>query len=273
MIEQHHGLARHEDIMFPVVERPVFWKDRHGEMHETDKKMLLRWGADKEAVPLAVVNNSYKLVHNKDVMAVVEETTRGWVTEVETYTDQMGAKSYIDVMFKDVTSRPGGRPINFRTIFWNGYGGSSFGAHIGAINFFCLNGMILGSKETTYRRHTKGLDPEVAHTWIVEGLKTFEVHHKSWGRWLNKPVTNEEARYFIAKMTEHEIQQVKLQSLYHDKYVPQYGENLFSVHQVLTDFATHYETYKLRAVNSNSKNERSFTLLAKAEKIIHQFAA
>jgi hypothetical protein len=164
-----------EDIMFQVVERPVEWKDRHGGHHPTGHKALLRVTPTNEAIQLAIVKDGYKVITNMEVMEVVKEATKGWSTEVNTYSDQMGAKSFIDVRFEDARTSMGGQSINFRTIFWNGFGNSSFGAHVGAINFFCMNGMIMGSKETSYKRHTKGLDPGIAHQWVTQGLKTFNV--------------------------------------------------------------------------------------------------
>jgi hypothetical protein len=171
-----------EDIMFKVVERPVEWKDRHGGHHPTGHKALLRVTPTNEAIQLAIVKDGYKVITNMEVMDVVTEATKGWQTEVDTYSDQGGAKSFIDVKFKDVHTALNGSEINFRTIFWNGFGNASFGAHIGTINFFCLNGMILGSKETTYRRHTKGLDPNVAFDWITDGIKRFDIMNRQWDR-------------------------------------------------------------------------------------------
>jgi hypothetical protein len=262
-----------EDIMFKVVERPVEWKDKDGGHHDTGHKALLRVGPAREPVQLAIVKQGYKVITNMEVMDVVTEATKGWKTTVDTYSDQGGAKSFIDVQFKDVHTALNGSEINFRTIFWNGFGNSSFGAHIGTINAFCTNGQILGTKETTYKRHTKGLDPGIAHGWITQGLKTFNVVHQTWVKWLQQPVDQEQILSAINQMVEHDIQRIKLIDLHMDKYTPKYGLNLFSIHQTLTDYATHYEDYRLRAANSNSRNSRSFELLKQAEHIINQMAA
>jgi hypothetical protein len=208
-----------------------------------------------------------------EVMDVVTEATKGWKTTVDTYSDQGGAKSFIDVKFLDAKSLVNGSEINFRTIFWNGFGNSSFGAHIGAINAFCTNGMILGTKETTYKRHTKGLEPAIALQWIRDGQKRYEVAHQSWGDWLRIKLPVDRIDEAIKGMVDHQVQQVQLWQLFEQKYVPQYGDNLFSLHQTLTDYATHYDQFRLRAANSNSRNSRSFELLRQAEHIINQMAA
>jgi hypothetical protein len=62
-------------------------------------------------------------------------------------------------------------------------------------------------------------------------------------------------------------------SVLDETYVPKYGWTRFALYQTLTDFASHFEDYKLRAVNNNSPHELEFTLLAKAERVMARLAA
>jgi hypothetical protein len=61
--------------------------------------------------------------------------------------------------------------------------------------------------------------------------------------------------------------------VWEETYIPKYGNTLFALYQTLTDFASHFEDYKLRAVNNNSPHEHEFSLLAKAERVMSRLAA
>lgn len=269
MVSVHHGLARQQDIMFPVVERPVFWRAKYG-YEDTGHKALLRVSSSNEPIQLAIVKNSYKIVHNSEIMSVVESVVQPYPHSIETYMDYEGRRCFIDVTFKEVTKGFGGSPVNFRTIFWNGYGGASFGCRVGAINFFCLNGMIMGDYETSYKRHTSGLEVDVVKEWITAGLKKFEVVSREWERWLNTPVEWNRVVSAMEQLGDHKGHVDRMKLVMEDKYIPKYGRNLFGLYQTLTDFASHHEQYKLRAGNDNGRNEKEMRLLVKAERVMRE---
>lgn len=279
MVSVHHGLARQQDIMFPVAERPAFWQDKHGNYHATGHKALLRVSDTKQPVQLAIVKDSYKVVHNREIMDVVQEVVAPYPHDIETYMDYEGRRCFIDVTFKEVTKGFGGSPVAFRTIFWNGYGGASFGCRVGAINSFCLNGMIMGEYETTYKRHTSGLDVQVAKEWVTAGLSKFQVVSKEWERWLNTSISEHmgsmkgEQKLLTEAwrgMSDNERHHQMMDQTFMDKYIPKYGETLFAVYNTLTDFASHHENYRLRQANDNGRNEKEIRLLGKAEKVMRE---
>lgn len=261
-----------DDIYFPVAERPVYLPTKAGTFEKTGHKAIIR-GDRGKLETLAIVKDSYKLVTNREVMDALQPILASFDTKIHTYFDKGGAKSYIDVQFEGVSKGFGGSPINFRTIFWNGYGGASFGAKVGAINFFCLNGAIWGEYEGSYRRHTSGLDASIAAQWVEGGLKKWDVVTEKWQVWLETQVDHGYIGPTFAQMSDNETHQERMLNTFTTKYVPQYGRTQFSVYQTLTDFASHYEDYRLRAVNSNSPHERELRLLAKAEQIMQRIAA
>jgi hypothetical protein len=75
-------------------------------------------------------------------------------------------------------------------------------------------------------------------------------------------------------MSDNDQHSERMDACSHRHLCPQVRlDTLFALYQTLTDFASHYEDYKLRAVNNNSPHEREFTLLAKAERVMSRLAA
>jgi hypothetical protein len=264
-----------EDIFFRVFERPVYWKDKQESFHEAGHKALLRLHPDRptEPVQLAIVKDSYKLVTNLEIVASLETILSNYDTEVHTLTDRGGARCYLDVKFNNLQTAFNNDPVNFRAIFWNGYGGSSFGCKVGAIWSWCTNGSIFGEYEATYKRHSSGLDVSAAEDWIKAGMKKWDVETVEWQEWRDKPSSYHEAKEACTKMTDNDGHVTKMLGRFDGVYCPRYGTNRFSLYQTLTDFATHFDDYKLRRIASNSNNERTITMLARAERVMKELAA
>jgi hypothetical protein len=259
-------------IFFDVAERGLYLPMKSGTVMPSGYKAIIRAG-EREPIVLAVVKNSYKLIKHREVYDTLMPLIKPYETEVRTYFDRDGAKAYIEARFVGVTRGFAGSDIQFRTIFWNGYGGASFGAIIGAVNHFCTNGSVLGDFETTYRRHTAGLDLSIAADWVKEGLKKWEVVNKKWMGWtIDNPTVAEEREAFAA-MSDNEQHRARMAREHQLKYIPKYGNTYFALYQTLTDYATHFDDYKQRAVNSNSSHEREMTMLAKAERVMERLAA
>jgi hypothetical protein len=261
------------DIFFKVAERGLYLPTKAGTFHPSGHKALIRQHGEGLKV-LNVVKNSYKLVTHREVYDALSPILADHDVNVSTYHDNDGAKAYIDVRFDKLTTSLGGSKVAFRAIFVNGYGGTSFGCKLGAINFFCTNGMITGEHDVVYRRHTSGLDVSIAGEWLTAGMAKWAVGVERWHRWAGQPVNTESAIIAIRSMSDNKAHQDRMFSVYHDVYAQKYGgDTIFALYQTLTDFASHFEDYKLRAVNNNSPHELEFSLLAKAERVMSRLAA
>jgi hypothetical protein len=261
-----------DDIFFNVAERGLYVPLKAGTFQPSGYKALVRGDRGKLEV-LASVRDSYKLVTNREVYDALQPVLAPYDTDIYTYYDRGGAKSYIDCRFNGVSRGYGGAAICFRTIFINGYGGTSLGAKIGAINSFCTNGSILGEYEGSYRRHTSGLDVSIAADWVEAGLKKWEVVNEKWTRWLKEEISTDHSHKAVTEMSESEDHQGKMIRTLVAKYIPVYGNTRFALYQTLTDYATHFDSYRQRAVNNNSPHEREIRLLAKAEQVMSRIAA
>jgi hypothetical protein len=260
------------DIFFKVAERGLYLPLKAGTFQPSGHKALIRQHGEGVKV-LNVVKNSYKLVTHKEVYDALTPILIEHDVTVSTYHDNDGAKAYIDVRFDKLTTSLAGSGVAFRAIFHNGYGGTSLGCIVGAINQFCTNGMILGDYESVYRRHTSGLDASIAAEWLMAGMKKWDVGVERWHRWMGQSVKGAEITGAIAAMSDNGHHRERMLDVLDRTYVPKYGLTRFALYQTLTDFASHHEDYKLRAVNNNSPHEREFTLLAKAERVMERLAA
>lgn len=261
-----------DDLFFPVAERGLYLPLKDGSFQPSGYKAIIKAGTDKPIV-LATVKNSYKLVTHREIYDSITPLLKDYNTTIDTYYDRDGAKGYIDVIFDNVANVSLGNLINFRAIFYNGYGSSAFGAKIGAINTFCTNGMILGEYEATYRRHTSGLDVGIVQDWLKEGIVRWDVVGLRWQRWRNECITPDMSQRIFMAMSDNELHRIRMAQTLVDKYIPRYGETKFALYQTLTDYASHYDDYKSRAVNSNSPHERELSLLVKAESVMSRIAA
>jgi hypothetical protein len=260
------------DIFFNVAERGLYLPTKAGTFHPSGHKALIRQHGEGVKI-LNVVKNSYKLVTHREVYDALTPILSEHDVTVSTYHDNDGAKAYIDVRFDKLTTSLAGSKVTFRAIFVNGYGGTSFGCKVGAINFFCTNGMITGEHDVVYRRHTSGLDVSIAADWLRAGMAKWDIAVERWHRWASTPSRTATMIDAAKAMSDNEQHVKRMERVYIDAYVPKYGNTLFALYQTLTDFASHFEDYKLRAVNNNSPHELEFTLLAKAERVMSRLAA
>jgi hypothetical protein len=260
------------DIFFKVAERGLYLPMKAGTFQPSGHKALIRQHGEGVKV-LNVVKNSYKLVTHREVYDALTPILSEHDVTVDTYHDNDGVKAYIDVCFDKLVTSLAGSSVAFRAIFTNGYGGTSLGCIVGAINHFCTNGMILGDYESAYRRHTSGLDASIAAEWLLAGVEKWDIGVNRWHQWAGSPSRTSTMVDAAKAMSDNEQHVKRMERVYIDIYVPKYGNTLFALYQTLTDFASHYEEYKLRAVNNNSPHEREFTLLAKAERVMSRLAA
>jgi hypothetical protein len=261
-----------EDVFFKVAERGLYIPTKAGTFHPSGHKALIRQQGEGVKI-LSVVKNSYKLVTHKEVYDALAPILSEHDVSVSTYHDNDGAKAYIDVRFDKLVTSLAGSNVAFRAIFHNGYGGTSLGCIIGAVNFFCTNGMILGDYESVYRRHTSGLDASVAADWLKAGMSKWDVGVQRWHRWAGHAIGDGMVIEAVHAMSDNTQHRERMLDVLDETYGPKYGWTQFALYQTLTDFASHHEDYKLRAVNNNSPHAREFTLLAKAERVMSRLAA
>lgn len=257
------------DIFFPVVERDCVWIDKTGGKNSTGKKAIVACLEDKSPQLIGLVGEDYKLLHNRDVYVAIAQVIAGNNTKVKMYCDRNLSRTFFDVTFNDIYVTLNDHRINFRAIFWNGYAGSSLGLYAGAINFFCMNGMITGVYETKWKRHTKSLDTKVIKDWLHVGISTYQKQTKNWFEYGMREITFNTALNLFERFDEKRTDDMS--ELYRTKYTPTYGPTLWSALNCMTDVATHFDKYKKRKVTSSTEHSSAFSRLIQAEKVVGDY--
>ena len=261
--EEQDPFAEHNSkpsvIMFPVGQRRIGWVNRDGgyEPINTHKALVRVTDDGTAAKVLGVVGDGYKLVHNKELFARVEDTLCKMIpvpslhgVKISDKLSGWGRLCYREYVFPNLKCDIGGAiksPIAFRMIVQNGYGGSALRIHAGAIEFFCTNGMISGEFESTYRKHTSGLEMSGIARTIERALKAFVDSQTKWRRWAETPVKHAAAMELFKELANSDRLCENLSQQYM-RETDTRGNNLWSVYSALTYYASHADgDFKLRA--------------------------
>lgn len=183
---------------FAVAERPIGWYSvKQAKWYKTTgHKMLLRVGADKEPQKLAIVGDTYKVVHNRDLFPYIEHHMAQRLdadmlvgVTVREMVSYGGRDCYREYIFPNMKCDMRGEgDVAFRLIIGNSYGSKAVTLLAGAIDFWCSNGMIIGSHEKTVRKHTSGISLHGIDTWIDGALRQYVSHTKKLKQWRNTPM-------------------------------------------------------------------------------------
>lgn len=264
-------------LLFHAYERPLWYEGKSGDKFaDTNHKALVRFDeAAQKPVCLNVVRNTYKVVQNGELFDAVE---KGLIDGLGTHAitnarivDKIarnGMLCYRQYIFDDISvPSPERDKIAFRVIIQNGFGGSAIKLHAGAIDFFCMNGMILGDYVSEYAKHTSG---------VKLTRFTDVVHMASDVFWKNRDTWNELRQTHIrsddtvhAWMIEHfgERLGIKLFRQYLIEKKARGGSHLWAVYAALIYYST-YDTgeFTLR----QTKNDHAAETMLKRELKVRQ---
>ena len=245
-------------ILFPVAERRIGWQTRENTFEPvTSHKAIIRMTPDGEKVHvLNVVGSSYKLIHNRELFGVVEDTMRKEIhgdalrgVVVEDKVAGWGKLCYRQYVFPNIKCKlkQGARSdIAFRLIVQNGYGGSALRVHAGAIEFWCSNGMITGEYQSTYHKHTSGVSVQGIGNAVHRAVDAFVNAQDKWVKWSETPVKHEAAMELFRELATSTKLGDRLINQYMEETSAR-GHNLWAVYSALTFYASHAEDdFKLR---------------------------
>jgi hypothetical protein len=173
-------------LTFPVTTRPLYgydMKTQKANLPVDNHKGVYR-AIDGQAVNLGVVGNKYKLLHNRDAYEAAEngfmrnlnagQLEGAYVSEREAFNGGWTERVYTFPAIGDQIASMGGvvSKVGYQARLQNSYDGSaSLRLITGMIDFYCDNGMILGSMiGQSKRRHTSGLTPQYVGGVITASL-------------------------------------------------------------------------------------------------------
>lgn len=236
-------------IMFPVMERKAYWQARTGEHYPADShKAIVRQMPDGSPRLLNIVGQSYKLVSNREVFEVVEDTIESIVpadllhdVQVRDQVANYGRVCYRDYVFPQTAVKIDNySKVAFRLIVQNGYGGSALRTHAGAIDGWCSNGMIRGDYISAYHKHTSGLQLLSFSNVVRRALESFEESKPMWTRWANTHVPHHAAMELFKQLASSTKMVEGLGNQYLEE-VSTHGDTLWSVYSAMTHYASHNE--------------------------------
>jgi hypothetical protein len=111
--------------------------------------------------------------------------------------------------------------------------------YIGAIDFYCKNGMIIGEHDVYYHRHTSGLKLTDVVKVVRGAIDVFYKQADIWRAWRNRKLTDAEVADFVhnhAGFSERRASAIMRQWAYESGVR---GDNVWALYSALTYYASH----------------------------------
>ena len=253
---------------FTVAERPLFMVDGKTDLPARVPEYKALYRTDTGQV-LSVVKNSYRVIQNEEVFDAVEQNvvqalghSRLANAKIEDDIAKFGLLSMRSWVFPDIRVRStttSKSDIAFRIVAINGFGGISVKCFYGGVDFYCLNGLIVGEDYSALAfRHTKHTDTGVRFTPIRDSLEQFEEQSKIWLRWQNTEVDHESVMSFLKEIMESDSLLNALKDQIFNEYVHR-GQTLWAVYSALTFYASHNDG--IFAVSERAKGNEAAVML------------
>ena len=253
---------------FTVAERPLFMVDGKTDLPARVPEYKALYRTDTGQV-LSVVKNSYRVIQNEEVFDAVEQNvvqalghSRLVNAKIEDDIAKYGLLSMRSWVFPDIRVRStttSKSDIAFRIVAINGFGGISVKCFYGGVDFYCLNGLIVGEDYSALVfRHTKHTDTGIRFTPIRDSLKQFEEQSKIWLRWQNTEVDHESVMSFLKEIMESDSLLNALKDQIFNEYVHR-GQTLWAVYSALTFYASHNDG--IFAVSERAKGNEAAVML------------
>ena len=237
-----------------------------------NKKSLIR--KDTSQI-LDVVGVGYKIVQNNEVFEEVERKiytslgegslSNAQITDSMAFNGQTCYRQYVFPEIRVKSKKNSKSDIAFRVVVINGFGNSAIKVYSGAIDFFCMNGMISGEYGLSSVRHSVNVQIERVSNPIAMSLKAFKIQNNNWLEWQEVNVNHREVVSFL----ESSISSKKLRDSVEMQIQREYqsrGTTKWAVYSALTYYATHDKGDF--AVNKRSAGNEA-SILFKREKFVN----
>jgi hypothetical protein len=272
-------------VTFKVYERPLFFTDKHGTMYPTNSKALVRLDENNKPLSIAEVNSTYKVIQNHDLFSMIEKS----LVEV------MGELNVLNCHIKDKSSHngkycmreylfphqssvtPDGNKFNFRVIALNSFGGTSVKVFVGAIDFFCTNGVITGEYNTEVMRHTSKADVSKFSSIIKSSVEEFGKLGDNMQTLANTPIVRVHhtdtdtglttSHYNVLEFLEKHFSKKLAAQIFEQFYVEvsqrQSGASLWSLYSAMTYYASHADFGN--GLKKSSIDNAAYTMLQREQ--------
>lgn len=256
------------EVVFPTAERPLaaLGRVKGNSLDIASHKAIIRSDRDgSNPRVIGVVGSDYKRLPHKPLFENMEASILRNVepallqgAKVNTSLSFDGAwvqREYILPAFAEAleTSEGFKTDIGFRLIGWNALdGSSSAGCVCGLIDFYCTNGMVMGSLvDLVRRKHTKNLNADHFNGMIEGGLDILTTEIEG----LRKlAITKLSADQAVTVLERHfsETRARKLMDRVEEEAAVR-GWNVFALHSALTFYSSHNsDQFKVRETGNDN---------------------
>src|SRR5210317_754690 len=230
-----------------------------------DMKYVIRNDTD-EAV--GVVGKDFKAASHPDFFGKIRETWQELLpdladdVQISNKVSRNGAWALEQVIFPKaktiIETDKHSTEIALRFIYWHGIDGSCRNnCLVGAIDFFCTNGMIRGDYDHLKRKNTKNFTMD---TFIedIESLVERYQHPVEWCQHLaRKRGEADQVKAMLEALIPSDRAREKMLDSVNQEAQTR-GWNMWSVYSAFTEYASHEERFSLRSTSNDNHEERLF---------------
>ncbi len=267
--------------LFTVTECELGWRRAsvnldapYRRVPEKQFRALVRVARNKDDAPiphvLNIVSGTYKLVQNSELYTHIENEILRTINpddlvgvRIKDTASHFGKTTWREYQFpalKGYVPNKGVNPeardrsdVSFRIIVKNAYGGSALRIIYGAIDGFCTNGMIWGSFDSEYHRHSSGLTITAIAGGLTDALKQYQRQLGVLTDWANVTVTHDEVMALFKSIAASPKQYDGLFNNYLAE-IEDRGKNKWAVYSTLTAYASHNGgSFKLKETDNDSE--------------------
>ena len=163
--------------------------------------------------------------------------------DVSYQTSSKGAFALMNLILPDVklpieTSKHK-TEIGFRYVTWHGYNGLTSNNSVwGAIDFLCLNGIIIGEYERIRKKNTKNFDMRKFIDEIEKSVEEFYVTARKYQAWAARDISYQDAENVIESLPIAKRNKPKLLTIYEQEVMDR-GSNLWALYSAFTNYSSH----------------------------------
>ena len=173
---------------------------------------------------------------------------------------RQNAWAMLDMTLPNVTARietdRHSTTIAQRIIALHGVNGSCSNVAIfGAIDFFCLNGMISGAHDKVKRKNTSGFDMDAFIRRLGKSKHKFYARAEQMQRWAESPLVHVDVKALLESIMKNNKQAEKMFALYREEVTTR-GQNLWSLYSAFTNYATYADErngFKMRETGNDTQ--------------------
>lgn len=205
---------------------------------------------------LGIVGPNYGLIQNGEIFDRLEaQMLRSFTDEqlkdikIDDAVAYNGAQAYREYRLPKVSAKLfdyTDREVAFRIIACNGFAKGAVRMWFGAIDAFCINGMVMGEYLRTYRRHTGRVREWSFEKELKSAIDVFYKERDRWARYYRTKISDETAWKVIEKLPNASK---RLRERLFARWLKERqdrGDNVWALYSALTNYASHEEVQVIR---------------------------